>query len=157
MRKTCRKCGEKKSASAFFKRSASEDGLFPHCRSCVSAYNKEYRRKHRAACRRRTREWYANNTEKAALSARRYYLKKTFGLTPEDYEAMAAQQQGKCAICGGEPNRKYLSVDHCHDSGEVRGLLCETCNTGLGHFQNDPRLMRTAIGYLARHKGYEYA
>jgi hypothetical protein len=75
-------------------------------------------------------------------------LRKTYGLTLEDYEAMLEAQDYGCAICGGQGSRR-LVVDHCHATERVRGLLCDKCNIGLGWFRDDPELMDRAIGYLA--------
>ena len=70
---------------------------------------------------------------------------KTYGLTDEKYQAMFKQQAGACAICGrtGE-----LHVDHCHASGSVRGLLCTSCNNGLGRFRDSPEILRAAAEYV---------
>lgn len=79
------------------------------------------------------------------------FLRKTYGLTPAQFEAMLEAQNGKCAICGKEaPNhhKKRLNVDHCHTVGTIRGLLCDACNRGLGLFKDDLDLLRKAIAYL---------
>ena len=86
-------------------------------------------------------------------------LKKVYGITIEQYDAMHAAQEGKCSICGdGERavNTKTglprdLAVDHCHTAGKVRDLLCASCNGGLGNFRDDPALLRAALAYLERH------
>ena len=77
-----------------------------------------------------------------------------YGLTPEDYGSMQFQQRGLCAICCQPEQRvRYgqalrLSVDHCHNSGRVRGLLCHACNTSLGGFKDSLALLRDAQQYL---------
>lgn len=68
-----------------------------------------------------------------------------YGLTEEAYDALMEKQDGGCAICGAEGD---FSVDHCHDTKKVRGLLCRECNIGLGKFKDDPELLRKAISYL---------
>lgn len=78
------------------------------------------------------------------------YLKKRYGIEPEDYDYMLAAQNGCCAICG-ESSEKPLVVDHCHWHGGIRGLLCYRCNTGLGFFRDDQTYLRKAIAYLDRH------
>jgi hypothetical protein len=75
--------------------------------------------------------------------------KQKYGLPPEEYNHMLAQQQNACAICRQETK---LVVDHCHNSGKVRGLLCASCNAGLGAFDDDPVNLALAIAYLATHK-----
>ena len=81
---------------------------------------------------------------------RRYNLKKLYGVTPEQVDAMRVAQDGACAICretlmGG----RQEAVDHCHRSGRVRGILCKDCNTGIGHLRDSPELMRRAAAYLS--------
>ena len=74
-----------------------------------------------------------------------------YGLSVDDYAALLEGQGGVCAICGLDCSTgQRMSVDHDHANGEVRGLLCRRCNAGLGNFNDDPALMRTAIGYLVR-------
>ncbi len=63
---------------------------------------------------------------------------KRYGITVEQYDAMLRQQNGLCAICGRAPKRFRLAVDHDHETGEIRGLLCTRCNLGLGWFRDDP-------------------
>jgi hypothetical protein len=74
------------------------------------------------------------------------YLRRTFGITLEDFEAMLLAQGGGCAICGrAAPEGTSLHVDHDHETGVVRGLLCFTCNGAIGMFtENDEHLTRAA-------------
>ena len=79
---------------------------------------------------------------------------KNFGITVEDYEFMFERQGGTCAICGSPETefvmgvKKRLSVDHCHQTGRVRGLLCSKCNLGLGYFLDNWVLIDNAMEYL---------
>jgi len=76
--------------------------------------------------------------------------KSTFGLTPEQYDAILAAQGGVCAICGQRPVSKRLAVDHSHDTGDVRGLLCSKCNWELlGALHDSLALAWKALRYLA--------
>lgn len=87
---------------------------------------------------------------------RRYQLFKRYGITPEEYDALLAEQSGVCAICCGPPDRATgggpprLVVDHNHETGEVRGLLCWKCNVKL-HALEDIPFMRAATQYLIDH------
>lgn len=81
-------------------------------------------------------------------------LRDKYGLTPEQYEVMVEMQEGCCAICL-KPERVVragrlvkLGVDHCHVTGDNRGLLCRGCNIGLGNFRDDPDLLRNAATYV---------
>lgn len=75
-------------------------------------------------------------------------LLRSYGITFEQYEAMLAYQEGKCAICHKEQRRRRLAVDHCHKTKRVRKLLCDHCNHGLGKFSDDPVILRRAAAYL---------
>lgn len=75
------------------------------------------------------------------------YRRRTYGLTQGGYAELQAIHGGRCAICG-DPAKDALNVDHCHDTGTVRGLLCEKCNLGLGLFADDPERLRAAAEYL---------
>lgn len=85
---------------------------------------------------------------KARATQRRSRIKVTYGVTGDEYEALLAAQGGVCAICKGR--RSYnLAVDHCHATGEVRGLLCRQCNNRLlPTVRDDVGLLRRAIDYL---------
>ena len=74
---------------------------------------------------------------------------REFNLSMEKYQLMIQEQDGCCLICGFQPeDSTSLAIDHCHENGHVRGLLCTTCNTALGHFKDSPALMLKAIDYL---------
>lgn len=83
-------------------------------------------------------------------------IQSLYGLTREAFEAMYRQQHGRCAICGTKvphkvgrgQGRRTLVVDHDHETGAVRGLLCPNCNTGLGMFKDSPENLRMAAEYL---------
>jgi hypothetical protein len=85
-------------------------------------------------------------------------IKSRYGLAADAFKAMADQQQGRCAICATDLNLsstdvcrdKTVAVDHCHESGKVRGILCSMCNTGLGSFKDSEERLASAIQYLRR-------
>ena len=80
------------------------------------------------------------------------HISRRYGLTAEEYRRRVAAQQGRCAVCGGEPgDGKRLHVDHNHESGAVRDLLCGPCNHALGHAKDDPARLRALADYLERH------
>lgn len=94
----------------------------------------------------RMRASRARNVASARERGRRHQLRSKYGLTVEQYERMVDQQGGRCAICR---RAGRLHVDHNHNTGEVRGLLCMNCNTGIGHLGDDVEVLGRAIGYLA--------
>ena len=65
---------------------------------------------------------------------------------------MLAAQGGGCAVCGDPPGRTALHVDHSHDTGAVRGLLCFRCNSALGNLRDDPAIIASALAYVSRHR-----
>ncbi len=86
-----------------------------------------------------------HNTRRIKHSA---HLKATYGIGIEEYDAMFRRQAGKCAICRGGTSKNFLATDHNHKTGEVRGLLCATCNKVLGKFRDDPERFYRAAHYL---------
>jgi len=81
-------------------------------------------------------------------------LIKKYGISSEEYTKMCNKQFFKCAICFGVSSKnKRLSIDHCHETNLVRGLLCDSCNLGLGSFKDDISRLESAINYL---KEFEY-
>jgi hypothetical protein len=108
-----------------------------------SAYGKEYREANRAEFSHRERL-------------------KNFGIDRKQFGDMLLAQNGCCAICKQPETAtrngriKALAVDHCHETGKIRSLLCVQCNTGLGKFKDDRNLMLAAIKYLDHHKGVEH-
>ena len=112
----------------------------------VKASNRRYAQSARGQQMRRDN--YHANQAQAAARQRKYELKKLYGLTREDYEAMLTEQGGLCLIC-----RKPMdppAVDHDHATGAVRGLLCRSCNSAIGLLGDDPQMLQRAIEYLTK-------
>ncbi|MFB7867311.1 endonuclease VII domain-containing protein [Streptomyces sp. NPDC056069] len=101
-----------------------------------------------------TRAWAAANPSEWERHRRRSYLKRRYGITLEEADALLADQNGKCAICGaaeGDSRGFRMHIDHDHSTGAVRGVLCNLCNAGLGNFRDKPELLLKAITYLELH------
>lgn len=79
---------------------------------------------------------------------RHYNRLRRYKMTPEQYDAMWEAQAKRCALCAKETPRPV--IDHCHDTGRVRGILCTQCNTGLGKFGDSPEMLMLAIEYLTK-------
>ena len=78
---------------------------------------------------------------------------RQYGITAKEHDALLASQGGRCALCGRAPHgARAFSIDHDHLTGQVRGLLCGTCNVGLGAFGDNPELLCAAITYLRGHR-----
>lgn len=93
---------------------------------------------------------------KTCVRTRRHWwlLAKRYGVSKDQFMRLLQEQNGVCAICKCEmasARFKRPSVDHCHKTGRVRGLLCSCCNTGLGLFKDSPERFRSAIAYIDRH------
>ena len=98
-------------------------------------------------------KYYKNNKEKVAMRAKKHYgttgrkhlLKRLYNMTLKQYDQMFEAQNGNCAICGLPELMSRLSVDHNHETGKIRGLLCRRCNSGLGWYESH---CQKAIEYL---------
>jgi hypothetical protein len=152
----CQLCFGTKPLSEFYKdRSGTQH--FRYCIDCSKAQGKKYRSERmgpeeKARRAQWSREWRERLSpkEKAALY-RKGNLKSLYGMTVEEYSRRLAMQGGCCAICNEPPQSgRNLHVDHCHESGGIRGLLCSSCNTGMGLFDDDPSRLDGAIRYLEK-------
>lgn len=94
-------------------------------------------------------KYYRENPEKARADR----LSRKFGITPQQYNECFQAQKGCCAICGTHQSklRRALNVDHCHETGRNRSLLCDKCNVVLGLFNDDPIRLEKAAAYLRFH------
>jgi hypothetical protein len=147
MEKTCTKCLASKDIEQFPKRAGYKGGRTTWCRGCLSE---------------RARIWAKNNKEKVSESGkksrakhpntrRNAKFKERYGITLVEYDLISASQFDKCLICKkhkSECKNNKLFVDHCHTSKEIRGLLCNDCNAGLGFFKDSIELLLSAIEYL---------
>ena len=117
------------------------------CKECYSKWKKEYYQR-------------PHVKEKEYKHLMRRFFKKEYGITLEQYQEMLLKQNGKCKLCLKEQDFKdyrsarriNLSVDHCHTTGKVRGLLCIKCNQGLGAFNDDIELIKKAMEYILSNK-----
>lgn len=119
----------------------------PEFKEKRSSYNKKYRGKYKDYLKK----YYENNREKISKRSRNSAYKKKFGITIEEYDRMLISQNGVCAICNIPEislRNTHFSVDHCHKTGKVRGLLCYKCNTTLGFVNDNTKVLKNAINYL---------
>ena len=154
-----------KPVADFYPHAGCRDGYRPECKACNLA---EKARRHAAdpqPARERTRKWQQDNPERyrenqrefrasggKKRSDRRSYLKRKYGISLEDYDAMLEAQDGRCAICRRLPRDDIsLHVDHHHDSGRLRGLLCFSCNVTVGHIREEHDRLRAIADYLDAH------
>ena len=144
--KICTKCRIEKPPSEFYKDPTAKDGRDSRCKSCGIARASAY-----------------FTSPEGRLSNRKAHYKRHYGpgMTPERYDKMFSEQNGVCAICGQPEivvDKRYgkveeLSIDHNHETGQVRGLLCHKCNQGIGLLKHDKVRLSKAISYLIKHEG----
>jgi hypothetical protein len=166
--KTCPKCNESDIAE-FGKNRSTKDGLTVYCRRCHNRNYKEWRERMRGTSaedkiresgrksNQRYREknpgrdldYYYKNKERIRAAAFEQRLIARYGITQDDWDRMYEQQNGRCAICRTDkPGAKgTFHVDHCHTTGDVRGLLCTGCNFRLGVLEN-AEWCEKALDYL---------
>lgn len=129
--KNCRRCGEALPLGEFSLDRRSPDGYSPRCKQCRALGRKD-----------------------DPVTAKDRLLRWKFGIGLDEYEAMLSAQGGGCAACGAttlQARRRYLDVDHDHQSGRVRALLCSPCNTALGLLREDPTRIEKLRAYAMRH------
>lgn len=143
--KACTKCGETKPFSDFHQ--LKRGGYRAACRSCTSLDNGERNRRKPEARTAAVLKWNHANPSKVRAT----HVKRTYGLTEDDYDLMRLAQDDSCAICH-EPFKKTPHVDHCHVTGRVRALTCSQCNTMLGMAKDSPDRLRAAASYLEFHE-----
>lgn len=92
--------------------------------------------------------WRTKNPEKAREVQAAAKRKRKYGISREVYNQMVERQKGGCACCGNTTNGKSLAVDHNHNTGAIRGLLCHQCNTAMGLLNDNPKRLQACIDYL---------
>lgn len=138
--KQCQKCKTLCPLDAFAKNARRKDNLCTWCKKCRAEYAKAYR---------------ANHKEKIRNKQRDIKYRELYGISLEDYNAILEKQNNKCACCGtASPSKSpdkwtNFCVDHCHLTGEVRGLLCNSCNIGIGKLGDNLDGVLKAVSYLS--------
>ena len=124
--KRCADCKQTKPDEEFPRNKNCKDGRHPYCKPCHNARTKE-------------------SKQRLYGGSRHYHLRQRYGIGADEFDELVRQQGGVCAICGRE-NPEH--VDHDHETGEVRGILCFNCNGGLGQFRDSIDALRAAASYL---------
>ncbi len=121
----CNRCKRDKDVSEFGKDKTKKSGLMGRCKDCCKV-------------------------NKPSGSSWGRHIKHKYGLTEGAYNEMFEKQDGKCAICESTPDSALgkFSIDHCHSTGKIRGLLCSHCNKGLGYFRDSVANLQQAAKYL---------
>ena len=124
----CPACEATKALDDFPRNRATRDGFATYCKPCHNARSRETR-------------------VRLYGGGREYHLRRRYGLTSADVEAMIEAQGGTCATCAAKPEH----VDHDHATGKVRGVLCFNCNQALGNVRDDEMTLHRLARYLRRH------
>lgn len=172
--KQCIYCKQVKPASDFHSHNyttrtgKNSRRLMSGCKECKGRYTRIWRAENKEHVQEVNRDWRTRNKlqvvernkaynefhkERIQASQRKHHLHIEYGLTIAEYDAMVAQQAGKCLVCGVVPkptkrSSKGLHVDHCHKSGKVRGLLCHQCNCAIGLLKEDTGRIRRLLEYI---------
>ena len=143
MEKQCSKCKEIKDIDEFHVSKVKVDGHAYSCKECRNTYARQKSRN--SPKRPRSKRDPAREREGRLL--------RVFGIDNDRYNEMFALQAGKCDICGKHQMElnKRLCVDHCHETGKIRGLLCHSCNVAIGFLGDDIENLNCAIMYLNKH------
>lgn len=131
--KMCSRCRTRKPTEKFGKGNWLSSGLRSECRDCRRQLGREYRK----------RNFIAIREQKRREAIRRRERIRTEILAP-----LGMISINTCEICGARPTKRLLSIDHCHKSGKIRGLLCDRCNFMLGYALDNIRILKRAISYL---------
>jgi hypothetical protein len=122
-------------------------------------YSGKYINHHCKECNnKKSKEWYEKNKEEKLKSGLKHHYKKKYGLSLEQRKELFDSQNGLCLVCCCEMNLEgglkanQAVIDHCHSSGKIRGMLCNLCNQGLGHFKDNVSFLEKAIKYLEENK-----
>lgn len=145
--KACKKCGETKPIGQYHRRRSAKDGRQTICGTCATAIALAFNQSHPEYHRRHARDWARKNPERKADN----HLKWRLGVEYGTYDRMLVEQGGKCAICETtDPGArtKRFHMDHDSATGDIRGLLCSRCNTGIGQMRHSQPLLLAAIKYL---------
>jgi hypothetical protein len=161
-RKKCIECLKTKPIEAFQKHNLSGNPL-SKCKPCILAKIVAWREENKARVLAYSKTYRQKNPEKVRAACRATYhrypdrnvykrLRHDFGMTPDAYHGLLEQQNHKCAICGIDEKhlKRRLAVDHCHNTGKIRNLLCDMCNRGIGFFFESPEFLRSAAAYIEK-------
>ena len=133
--KYCGCCKQNLILSKFAKNKAKKDGLQERC----------------TPCRKMHHQTVKHLRKKPTQEQKRNFLIRSYGLTIEQFDLMLKSQRNKCAICKTkEWGRPSPSIDHCHKTGKVRGLLCNNCNRAIGLLKDNIGTLENAQKYLKR-------
>ena len=142
----CTHCGKDESVidgeSLYFQKDKQKKyGFRMQCKECRSF---------------KTKEWRSKNENMLNIKNASRKMIVRYGISIDDYDDMLRSQNGVCAICGTSKiakNKTRFAIDHCHNTGRIRGLLCTNCNSGIGKLKDNPNILIKAYEYLIKNGG----
>ena len=148
--KICNKCKEEKPLSEFYKMKTGKFGVKGRCKICEKEIDRIWRKNNIERERERSKKYNKSNPDKVKNNQ----LKRNYNITLKEYNEMFEHQEGKCFICNIHQSefKKLLSVDHNHETGKVRGLLCDGCNSILGRANDNITILENAIKYIKKYR-----
>lgn len=154
-RKLCRTCKCEKPLDAFYFKKKNNVYEF-ECKGCANDRSREYRKTNKHKIAKQRKQYREDNKEEHLHKKWVRNLKSQYGITESEYIDILKAQKGACAICGTSESSstKRFAVDHNHDTGEVRGVLCSSCNLGLGNLGDSPNRLISAFRYLLERGHY---
>jgi len=149
--KTCSKCKEQYSIEEFHKSSKHKGGRSPQCKYCYNEHRKKSysNPENKKKILQRSSNWY----EKNKLNVRKQQVENKYGIDYEKFLLLVEEQNNECAICSKiMSGKREPAIDHDHETGEVRELLCSNCNAAIGLLQDNFKVVEKAAEYLRKHK-----
>jgi hypothetical protein len=151
----CKECHAKQSLD-YYRRNrekvakyASARAKLPEVKARRRVIQKRYAKKHPERVAASNKAWRESNRVKVKEQLYNNWLKRNYGITRIEYEELLRSQDGRCAICRTLPTtQRRLAVDHDHDTGKIRGILCDQCNVGLGNFRESAAMLKAAAVYI---------
>jgi hypothetical protein len=158
----CSKCKIEKELSSdnFCKDKYDKSGFTYQCKKCRAVKQKEWVKNNPETVketnnRNKAKRKTFYSSPEGIICSRKAHLKRTYNITLEEFNNKLAEQDYKCAICkSNNTHDKHgvMAVDHNHETGQIRGLLCYKCNAGIGLLNDDKLLMKNAINYLEKYE-----
>src|ERR1035437_4788142 len=178
--KTCSKCKVSKPLEEFSKDRQNKSGYRCSCKLCNKALQKEYQKEYHKEykntpqykeykkeyqntpqykeyqkeynknCQNTPQRKAYQNTPQYKIATRKHNLKRSFGMTQQEYTLLYNQQEGKCLGC--DKHFPILSIDHCHQTNKIRGLLCQRCNLVIGNADDKVSTLRNLIEYIEHYR-----
>jgi len=134
--KRCSTCKVEKDTSLYYKDSRAKDKLQTRCKDCHNEANQR---------------WKDNNKESYQQVKRKAHVKSKYGVSLEWIDEQLEMNNHECPLCNTKIIKgKNLAVDHCHDTGDARAVICRTCNSAMGHLKDSPELLEKAMEYLKK-------